>query len=172
MILMQGKGVSQEEVKGRLYFSSAVQKESERSPENEKKRLGRDQNDAMSQLVALAEKTTAETSEESAIRFGTRVMFAEDDDYVECIMDTLDKEHYSAEYAVQQAGEQFSAMFVEMEDPYMQARSSDIKDVTQSILNNLMGIGELSVSPLVLLPLRAGIRKSIAKACTLERMEG
>ncbi len=99
-------------------------------------------------------------------------MFAEDDDYVECIMDTLDKEHYSAEYAVQQAGEQFSAMFAEMEDLYMQARSSDIKDVTQRILNNLMGIGELSVSSLVLLPLRAGIRKSIAKACTLERLEG
>lgn len=35
-----------------------------------------------------------------------------------------------------------------------------------------MGIDELSVSSLVLLPLRAGIRKSIAKACTLERMEG
>ena len=34
-----------------------------------------------------------------------------------------------------------------------------------------IGIDELSVSPSVVLPLRAEIRKSIAKICTLERLE-
>ena len=34
-----------------------------------------------------------------------------------------------------------------------------------------IGIDELSVSPTSVLPLRAEIRKSIAKTCTLERLE-
>lgn len=146
MILMQGKGVSQGVVKGKLYFyqrqAAVVKKETERSTEEEKERLGKAQSDSMNQLVALAEKAKAETGEESAILFETHAMFVEDDDYVECIMELLETEHCSAEYAVQQAGEQFSTMFAEMEDPYMRARAGDIKDVTQRILNNLMGIVE------------------------------
>ena len=34
-----------------------------------------------------------------------------------------------------------------------------------------IGIDELSVSPASVLPLRAEIRKSIAKTCTLEKLE-
>ena len=34
-----------------------------------------------------------------------------------------------------------------------------------------IGIDELSVSPSSVLPLRAQIRKSIAKTCTLEKLE-
>lgn len=146
MILMQGKGVSQGVVKGKLYFyqrqAAVVKKETERSAEKEKARLEKAQSKSMEQLVALAEKAKAETGEESAILFETHAMFVEDDDYVECIMELLETEHCSAEYAVQQAGEQFSTMFAEMEDPYMRARAGDIKDVTQRILNNLMGIVE------------------------------
>ena len=146
MILMQGKGVSQGVVKGKLYFyqrqTAVVKKETERGVEEEKARLEEAQGKSMEQLAALAEKAKAETGEESAILFETHAMFVEDDDYVECIMDALEEEHCSAEYAVQQAGEQFSTMFAEMEDPYMRARAGDIKDVTQRILNNLMGIAE------------------------------
>ena len=145
MILMQGKGVSQGVVKGRLYFyqqqNAAVTKETGRDPEAEKARLSEAQSTSMEQLTALAEKARAETGEESAILFETHAMFVEDDDYVEFIMNALE-EGCSAEYAVQQAGEQFSAMFAEMEDPYMRARAGDIKDVTHRILNNLMGIVE------------------------------
>ena len=34
-----------------------------------------------------------------------------------------------------------------------------------------MGIDELSVSPAAVLPIRAAIRQSIAKTCTLEKLE-
>lgn len=65
-------------------------------------------------------------------------MFVEDEDYMACVLDTLAGERYSAEYAVWAAGEQFAAM----EDAYMQARAADIRDVTQRLLNNLMGVVE------------------------------
>ena len=146
MILMQGKGVSQGVVKGKLYFyqrqDAVVEKAAKSDPDAEKARLAEAQSKSMEQLETLAEKAREETGEESAILFETHAMFVEDDDYVECIMDMLDEEQCSAEYAVQQAGEQFSAMFAAMDDLYMQARAGDIKDVSRRILNNLLGIVE------------------------------
>lgn len=60
--------------------------------------------------------------------FETHAMFLEDEDYTGA-MEELLAEGYCAEYAVDQAGEQFSAMLAAMDDPYMQARACDVKDV-------------------------------------------
>ena len=143
MILIQGKGVSKGIVKGPVYFyqrpdTSAVAQAAE-DPEAEKARLAAAQESAVEQLNALAEKCLADAGEEMAVLFETHAMFVEDEDFVEAINELLD-EGCSAEYAVEQAGEQFSAMFAAMDDPYMQARSADILDVAKRIRNNLLGI--------------------------------
>ena len=144
MILIQGKGVSSGVVKGKLYFyerpDTTVVKTTVDDLEAEKARLAEAQAKSIAQLEALAEKCREEAGDESAILFETHAMFVEDDDYVECIMETLDDEQCNAEYAVEVAGEQFAQMFAAMDDAYMQARAADIKDVTRRILNNLMGI--------------------------------
>jgi len=146
MILIQGKGVSSGVVKGKLYFyerpDTTVVKTTVEDLETEKARLAEAQAKSIAQLEALAEKCREEAGDESAILFETHAMFVEDDDYVECIMETLDDEQCNAEYAVEVAGEQFAEMFAAMDDAYMQARAADIKDVTRRILNNLMGIPE------------------------------
>ncbi|MBQ3089760.1 MAG: phosphoenolpyruvate--protein phosphotransferase [Oscillospiraceae bacterium] len=146
MILIQGKGVSSGVVKGKLYFyerpDTTVVKTTVDDLEAEKARLAEAQAKSIAQLEALAEKCREEAGDESAILFETHAMFVEDDDYVECIMETLDDEQCNAEYAVEVAGEQFAQMFAAMDDAYMQARAADIKDVTRRILNNLMGIPE------------------------------
>ena len=146
MILIQGKGVSSGVVKGKLYFyerpDTTVVKTTVDDLEAEKARLAEAQAKSIAQLEALAEKCREEAGDESAILFETHAMFVEDDDYVDCIMETLDDEQCNAEYAVEVAGEQFAQMFAAMDDAYMQARAADIKDVTRRILNNLMGIPE------------------------------
>ena len=146
MILIQGKGVSKGVTKGKLYFFQRPDTNIEKKPaadlEAEKARLADAQAKSMDQLTALAEKCREEAGDESAVLFETHAMFVEDDDYVESIMDTLEEEQCNVEYAVKLAGEQFAAMFAAMDDAYMQARAADIKDVTQRILNNLMGIAE------------------------------
>ena len=146
MILMQGKGVSKGVVKGKLYFyerpSTTIERTEVADIEAEKARLAEAQEKSIAQLEVLAEKCREEAGDESAILFETHAMFVEDEDYVECIMDTLEEEQCNVEYAVSVAGDQFSAMFAAMEDAYMQARAADIKDVTRRILNNLMGIPE------------------------------
>lgn len=146
MILMQGKGVSKGVVKGKLYFYQRVNTNVEKcTVENiadEKARVQEAQEKSIAQLEALAEKCREEAGDEAAVLFETHAMFVEDEDYVDCIMGTLDDEHCNAEYAVQTAGEQFAAMFAAMDDAYMRARAADIKDVTQRNLNNLMGVPE------------------------------
>ncbi len=144
MILIQGKGVSRGVVKGPLYFykkpDTTVVKVEGADLDAEKSRLEEAKKKSIEQLEVLAEKAREEAGDESAILFETHAMFVEDDDFVECINDCLEGENCNAEYAVKEAGEQFAAMFAAMDDAYMQARAADIRDVSQRILNNLMGV--------------------------------
>ena len=146
MILMQGKGVSKGVIKGKLYFfqrsDNSITMHQVEDLEAEKQRLAQAQEKSIEQLTLLAEKARADAGEEIAILFDTHAMFVEDEDYVECILSCLEEEHCNAEYAVLMAGEQFAAMFAAMDDAYMQARAADIRDVSQRILNNLMGVVE------------------------------
>ena len=146
MILMQGKGVSKGVIKGKLYFfqrpDTTVAMRQVEDVEAEKQRLAQAQETTVQQLNILAEKAREDAGEEIAILFDTHAMFVEDEDYVECILSCLEEEGCNAEYAVQMAGEQFAAMFAAMDDAYMRSRAADIRDVSQRILNNLMGIVE------------------------------
>ena len=144
MITIQGKGVSKGIAKGSLYFfqrpDTTVALKAVTDVESEKARLAAAQEQAIQQLNALAEKCQEDAGEEMAILFETYAMFVEDEDFVECITSMIEEESCNAEYAVDQAGIQFAAMFAAMEDAYMQARAADIKDVAKRILNNLMGV--------------------------------
>ena len=144
MITIQGKGVSKGIAKGSLYFfqrpDTTVALKAVTDVESEKARLAAAQEQAIQQLNALAEKCQEDAGEEMAVLFETHAMFVEDEDFVECITSMIEEESCNAEYAVDQAGIQFAAMFAAMEDAYMQARAADIKDVAKRILNNLMGV--------------------------------
>lgn len=146
MITIKGKGVSAGVLSGPLYFfkrpDTTIVCRKVKDVEAEKARLAKAQETAIEQLNALAAKCAEEAGEESAILFETHAMFVEDEDFVACIMDTFDAEQCNAEYAVQTAGEQFSAMFAAMEDAYMQARAADVLDVARRITNILMGIAD------------------------------
>lgn len=144
MITIQGKGVSKGIAKGPLYFfqrsDTTVTLKVVSDIEAEKARLAVAQEQSIRQLNALAEKCQEDAGEEMAVLFETHAMFVEDEDFVECITSLIDEESCNAEYAVEQAGIQFAAMFAAMDDAYMQARAADIKDVAKRILNNLLGV--------------------------------
>ncbi len=146
MIELKGKGVSNGVTHGPLYFykraDDTIVKCVVDDLEAEKKRVREAQDKSIEQLNALADQCREESGEESAMLFETHAMFVEDDDYVDCINSALEEEQCNAEYAVQKAGEEFSAMLAAMDDDYMKERAADIKDVTRRILNNLMGITE------------------------------
>ena len=144
MITIQGKGVSKGIAKGPLYFfqrsDTTVTLKVVSDIEAEKARLAVAQEQSIQQLNALAERCRDDAGEEMAVLFETHAMLVEDEDFVECITSLIDEESCNAEYAVEQAGIQFAAMFAAMDDAYMQARAADIKDVAKRILNNLLGV--------------------------------
>ena len=144
MITIQGKGVSKGIAKGPLYFfqrsDTTVTLKVVSDIEAEKARLAVAQEQSIQQLNALAEKCRDDAGEEMAVLFESHAMFVEDEDFVECITSLIDEESCNAEYAVEQAGIQFAAMFAAMDDAYMQARAADIKDVAKRILDNLLGV--------------------------------
>ena len=144
MITIQGKGVSKGIAKGPLYFfqrpDTTVTLKVVSDIEAEKSRLAVAQEQSIQQLNALAEKCQNDAGEEMAVLFETHAMFVEDEDFVECMTSLMEEESCNAEYAVEQAGIQFAAMFAAMDDAYMQARAADIKDVAKRILNNLLGV--------------------------------
>lgn len=146
MFLLQGKGVSKGIAEGPLYFlqkpDTTIVKETGKDIEAEKARIAEAKEKSAAQLLALAEKCREEAGDDAAFVFETHAMFLDDDDYVEGINDCLESEQCNAEYAVRTAGDTFAAMFAAMDDAYMSARAADIKDITQRLLNNLMGIVE------------------------------
>ena len=143
MITIQGKGVSKGLAKGPLYFlrrsDAPVTRQTVEDSAGERARLARAQEQSIAQLEGLADKCRGE-AQEAVVLFETHAMFVEDEDFADCITSILEEERCNAEYAVEQAGEKFSAMFAAMEDPYMRARAADIRDVARRILNNLLGV--------------------------------
>ena len=101
---------------------------------------------AIEQLGALYEKALKEVGESEAQIFEVHQMMLEDDDYNDSVKNIITSQGLNAEYAVATTGDNFSTMFAAMHDEYFQARAVDVKDISERIINILMGIGEAKVS--------------------------
>ena len=101
---------------------------------------------AIEQLGAVYEKALKEVGESEAQIFEVHQMMLEVDDYNDSVKNIITSQGLNAEYAVATTGDNFSTMFAAMDDEYFQARAVDVKDISERIINILMGIGEAKVS--------------------------
>ena len=100
---------------------------------------------AIDQQTALYEKALAEAGEDIAEVFNIHAMMLDDDDFVDAIKEIINGQHKCAEYAVKTAGDNQAAVFAAMDDPYLQARSADVIDIAQAILDILQGVDNASL---------------------------
>lgn len=107
--------------------------------EKEKKRVAQAKAAAAEQLRIIYEKALKEVGETNAQIFEIHMMMLEDDDYNESIENIIDSQSVNAEYAVALTADNFAEMFASMDDPYMQARSADVKDISNRMIANLTG---------------------------------
>ena len=98
------------------------------------------------QLQKLYDKAVKEVGEASAAIFEVHQMMLEDEDYLEAIQNMIRTEQVNAEYAVAVTGDNFAEMFASMDDDYMKARSADIKDISERLVRNLSGQGDVDFS--------------------------
>ena len=103
------------------------------------------QQKAIEQQTALYEKALAEAGEDIAEVFNIHAMMLEDDDFVDAIKEIINSQKKCAEYAVKTAGNNQAAVFAAMDDPYLQARSADVLDIAQAILDILQGVDNASL---------------------------
>ena len=95
---------------------------------------------AIEQQNVLYEKALEAAGEESAEIFSVHAMMLEDEDLTDAVHEIISDEKHGAEYATKEAFDNQAQVFAEMDDPYMKARSADIYDIEQAVLNILMGI--------------------------------
>lgn len=108
-----------------------VQKELERVCEAKKQ--------AILELQQLYEKAVQEVGESGAMIFEVHKMMLDDDDFMDSVNNIIQTEKVNAEFAVGTTGDNFSAMFAEMDDDYMKERAADIKDISSRLIRVLQG---------------------------------
>ncbi len=91
----------------------------------------------ISELGEIYEKALKEVGEANAQIFEIHQMMVEDDDYNESVLNIIDTQKVTAEYAVAVTGDNFAEMFAAMDDAYMKARAADVKDISNRIIKNL-----------------------------------
>lgn len=105
----------------------------------EVKRFEDAQATAKDQLQSLYDKALKEVGEANAAIFEVHQMMLDDGDYLESIINIIRTQLVNAEYAVATTGDNFAQMFAAMDDEYMQARSADIKDISNRVVQVLQG---------------------------------
>lgn len=112
---------------------------------DEKDKLDAAVKKSQEQLGVMYEKAVKEVGEADAEIFSIHQMMLEDEDYIDAIHDIIENQKCNAEYAVSLTGKDFAKMFAEMDDAYMQARSTDVLDISDRLIKTLQGYEDCSV---------------------------
>lgn len=108
--------------------------------EAEQKRLAAALAKAEQELIVIRQQTFEKFSAEEAAIFEAHLLVVHDPELIGPINQKIADEAVNAEYALHEVSNMFVALFEGMDDEYMSARASDIKDVTNRILAHLLGV--------------------------------
>ena len=156
MEVYQGKSIFKGIAIGKLFFyqkgEQSVKREKIQDTATEIQRYEAARQEAIDQLNVLYEKAVKEEGEVNAAVFEVHAMMLEDDDYVDSIVNIIETQQVNAEFAVATTGDNFAAMFAEMDDDYFKARAVDVKDISERLVNVLSGRndgGDLGAEPVI-----------------------
>ena len=146
MTVFQGKGVYGAVAIGRASVfkrqAAAVRRETIDDPAKELERIEAAKALAVEQLEAIHDKALKEVGEANAEIFEIHIMMLDDEDYNDSIRNIIETQKVNAEYAVAVTSDNFAEMFANMDDAYMQARSADVKDISNRLIACLTSGGE------------------------------
>ncbi len=142
MLILSGKGVCGAIAFGKVSVFKrsdlTVKRTHIKETDAEKARFEKAKAASLEELSAIYEKALKEVGEANAQIFEIHRMMLEDADYNEAIVNIIETQEVSAEYAVAVTSDNFSQMFAAMDDAYMQARAADVKDISNRVINNLL----------------------------------
>lgn len=143
MTEINGKGIYNGVAMGKLYFcekpESSVKRKHIKDTKKEEERIFSAIEKAGAELDELYSKALPEVGEANAEIFKIHQMMLEDPDYIDSIKNIINSQKVNAEYAVAKTSEIFYQTFSSMEDEYMKARSSDVRDISNRLITILEG---------------------------------
>lgn len=146
MIVLKGVGVFRDIAFGTLSVSTknrlSVNKHTVSDVSEELKRYFDAREKAVKEVRILYEKALKDFGAAEAEIFAVHEMMIKDTDYENTISEIIKSEKLNAEYAVWQASHKFSQIFSDMEDSYMKQRASDVRDISERMINSLKGTEE------------------------------
>lgn len=109
-------------------------------------------NDALAavgeQLESLRVATAKSIGEKEAEVFEAHKMFLQDPEWIGQINKMITQEKRTASFAVEQVTKGFIQLFESIEDAYLRERATDLKDVSQRLLRNLLKLPEMDLNHL------------------------
>lgn len=137
----QGKGVYGAVAIGKISLFKKADAEVKRvhieNTDNEKTRFEQAKMLAVEQLGEIYDKALKEVGEANAAIFEIHQMMLDDEDYNDSINNIIESQSVNAEYAVAVTADNFADMFAAMDDAYMNARSADVRDISNRLINIL-----------------------------------
>ena len=108
---------------------------------SENERLANALNKAKQELELIRQKAAESLGEEEAQVFDAHLMVLSDPELIGSIEGNIKDNKVNAESGLKEVTDMFISMFEGMEDnPYMQERAADIKDVTKRVMSHLLGV--------------------------------
>lgn len=141
MKIFKGKGVCGAIASGRVSVfkrnEAPVKRYTIRDVSAEIERFENAKRLAREQLDAIYSKALFEVGETNASIFEIHIMMLDDEDFNESVRGIISDRLINAEYAVSVTKDNFAAMFSEMDDSYMRARATDIRDISNRLISCL-----------------------------------
>lgn len=100
------------------------------------------------QLLRIREKTAKSLGENKAAIFDGHITLLEDEDLFDEVVELIEDENITAEYALEQGINGYCEMLANLEDAYLRERAADLKDIGKRWLYNVTGTEIVDLSNL------------------------
>lgn len=97
-------------------------------------------NKTREQLESLRQKIEKEVGKEESLVFESHQIILDDPEFIDRVKELINSNNVSADYAVDQVRDELVSIMESIDDEYMRERAADIKDVSNRIIRNLLGI--------------------------------
>lgn len=116
-----------------------IEKKDIKDIEIEKERLLKAVEKSKKELIKIKEYAMYKVGEEKAKIFEAHLMALEDPQLIDAALDKINEDKVNCEYALQEIRDFLINIFDSMEDMYLKERATDIKDVSDRIIRNILG---------------------------------
>ncbi|WP_102345332.1 phosphoenolpyruvate--protein phosphotransferase [Bacillus sp. Marseille-P3661] len=118
----------------------AVEKKDIQDADSEVQRFTAAIQKSQEELEAIREHALQKLGKDKAEIFSAHILVLNDPELINPIKDKIQNEKVNAEVALHEVAQMFISMFEQMDNDYMKERAADIRDVSQRMLANLLGV--------------------------------